>query len=115
MKPLVSLLACLLLPLRLVTAEAPASAWQPLPFDGSFSAWRKPVGAWFITDAAALDSAKTRFLQQTNGSPIHENVEVAGPTRGGYEPEKATGPLRLQGDHGPVAASSILNQINHLS
>ncbi len=234
MKPLVALLACLLLPTRLATAEAAAAAWQPLPFDGKFSAWKQPLGAWFITDTAALESSKTRFLVQNkgagdiavngpdgkepylisnaefgdceihvefmvaeksnsgvyvmgayevqiydsfgvakdqypgiecggiypqwiaesnqngrspsvnaskpfgewqsfdmvfhaprfdasgkksanakfvkvihNGRIIHENVDVAGPTRGGFGAEKALGPLRLQGDHGPVAFRNV--------
>ena len=41
-----------------------------------------------------------------NGRVVHENVELSGPTRGG-QPEKAVGPLRLQGDHGPVAFRNI--------
>ena len=45
-----------------------------------------------------------------NGQTVHENVEVSGPTRSSlweYEPEKPTGPLMLQGDHGPVAYRNI--------
>jgi hypothetical protein len=43
-----------------------------------------------------------------NGVVIHENVELSGPTRGPLVPnEVATGPLRLQGDHGPVAYRNI--------
>ena len=39
---------------------------------------------------------------------VHEDVEVTGPTRAGvYEDEKPTGPLVLQGDHGPVAYRNI--------
>jgi hypothetical protein len=227
-------MACLLLPIRIVIAEAAAPAWQALPFDGQFSAWKQPSGAWYTTDAASLDTGKNRFLQENNGmggiaingpegkapdlistavygdceihvefmiarksnsgiyvmgeyevqiydsfgvakdqypgiecggiypqwianrnqnghSPIvnatkpfgewqsfdivfqaprfddsgkktanakfvkiihngktiHENVEVSGPTRGGIELEKTTGPLRLQGDHGPVAYRNV--------
>ncbi len=43
-----------------------------------------------------------------NGIVVHEDVEVTGPTRSGaFEDEKATGPLMLQGDHGPVAYRNI--------
>ncbi|MCX7009513.1 MAG: DUF1080 domain-containing protein, partial [Kiritimatiellaeota bacterium] len=42
-----------------------------------------------------------------NGQVVHENVELTGPTRGGAA-EKAVGPLRLQGDHGPVAYRNIV-------
>ncbi|MCH2141959.1 MAG: ThuA domain-containing protein [Phycisphaerales bacterium] len=42
-----------------------------------------------------------------NGQLIHEDVELFGPTRGGLEPEAMTGPIRLQGDHGPVAYRNI--------
>jgi hypothetical protein len=44
---------------------------------------------------------------ELNGVLIHENVELPGPTRGGLTPEKATGPLRIQGDHGAVAFRNI--------
>ncbi|MFS2185447.1 family 16 glycoside hydrolase [Mucilaginibacter sp. Mucisp84] len=43
-----------------------------------------------------------------NGVLIQDNVELAGPTRGAFDnKEAATGPLRLQGDHGPVAFRNI--------
>ncbi|MDP6479689.1 MAG: ThuA domain-containing protein [Phycisphaerales bacterium] len=38
-----------------------------------------------------------------NGVLIHEHVELSGPTRGGWGAEAAEGPVRFQGDHGPVA------------
>ncbi len=46
-----------------------------------------------------------RFVQVIlNGSIIQENVTVSGPTRAaGFEDEAPTGPLMIQGDHGPVA------------
>lgn len=45
-----------------------------------------------------------RFVKvEHNGKVIHENVECTGPTRGGSAKEVATGPFRIQGDHGPVA------------
>ena len=47
-----------------------------------------------------------RVLQ--NGILIHENVECTGPTRGAWSSEDTPrGPLRLQGDHGPVAYRNI--------
>ena len=43
-----------------------------------------------------------------NGTLIHENAELTGPTRAStYSDEKPAGPLMLQGDHGPVAYRNI--------
>ena len=43
-----------------------------------------------------------------NGTVVHADVEVSGPTRASaYNDEKPTGPLMLQGDHGPVAYRNI--------
>ena len=43
-----------------------------------------------------------------NGVVVHADVEVSGPTRASaYNDEKPTGPLMLQGDHGPVAYRNI--------
>ena len=43
-----------------------------------------------------------------NGIVVHEDVELSGPTRASmYNEEKPTGPLMLQGDHGPVAYRRI--------
>ena len=43
-----------------------------------------------------------------NGIVIHADVELSGPTRASaYNDEKPTGPLMLQGDHGPVAYRNI--------
>ncbi len=45
---------------------------------------------------------------ELNGVPIQEDVELTGPTRGSaFADEKATGPLRFQGDHGAVAFRNI--------
>lgn len=45
---------------------------------------------------------------ELNGVMIHDNVELTGPTRGAMlNDEKATGPLRIQGDHGAVAFRNI--------
>jgi type 1 glutamine amidotransferase len=50
-----------------------------------------------------------RFLEvRLNGIVIHRNVEQTGPTRGAMSEEEApTGPILLQGDHGPVAFRNI--------
>lgn len=45
---------------------------------------------------------------ELNGVTVHEGVELMGPTRGAMaNDEKATGPLRFQGDHGAVAFRNI--------
>ena len=81
-------------------AKAPGE-WQS--FDITFRAPR--------FDAAGMKSANAVFVKVLhNGQTVHENVEVTGPTRSSlweYEPEKPTGPLMLQGDHGPVAYRNI--------
>ena len=53
--------------------------------------------------------ANARFEKVVhNGTVIHADVEVSGPTRASaYNDEKPTGPLMLQGDHGPVAYRNI--------
>lgn len=43
-----------------------------------------------------------------NGILIQENVPLSGPTRAAaFEDEKPTGPIMIQGDHGPVAIKNI--------
>ncbi|MEM8528640.1 MAG: DUF1080 domain-containing protein [Bacteroidota bacterium] len=43
-----------------------------------------------------------------NGVLIHENVSLSGPTRGAVsEKEVALAPIRIQGDHGPVAFRNL--------
>lgn len=45
---------------------------------------------------------------ELNGVLIHDQVELTGPTRGAIaEGETASGPLRIQGDHGAVAFRNI--------
>jgi hypothetical protein len=80
------------------------------------NAARKP-GEWqkFVIDFQAprfegdKKVANARFRKVTlNDEVIHENVEVKGPTPGGLTgKEAATGPLMLQGDHGPIAFRTI--------
>lgn len=54
-------------------------------------------------------TANAKILRiELNGVSIQENVELSGPTRGAIGGnEVAMGPLRLQGDHGPVAFRNI--------
>jgi hypothetical protein len=53
--------------------------------------------------------ANARFAKVVlNGVVVQENVEVTGPTRAApFEDEQPTGPLMIQGDHGPVAVRNI--------
>ncbi|WP_276500237.1 family 16 glycoside hydrolase [Terrimonas pollutisoli] len=59
-----------------------------------------------FTNAVKTENAKMLRVE-LNGVVIHENVELFGPTRNGLNDEKPKGPLRLQGDHGPVAFRNI--------
>jgi hypothetical protein len=83
----------------LVNASKPAGEWQT--FDITFRAPR--------FDAAGRKIANATLLKMLhNGKLVHENLELKGPTRGAlWEEEKPTGPLRLQGDHGPVAFRNL--------
>ena len=80
-----------------VNASTPPGTWQS--FDVVFRAPR--------FDANGKKTENAKFVKVLhNGVLVHENVEVTGPTRGGldeFKPEVATGPIRIQGDHGPVA------------
>lgn len=60
-------------------------------------------------DAAGNKISNARFVSvRLNGVEIHSNVEVPRPTGGPIENnEKPTGPLMIQGDHGPVAFRNI--------
>jgi hypothetical protein len=60
-------------------------------------------------DAAGKKTANAKFIKVTlNDQVIHENVEVKAPTPACMTgKEGATGPLMLQGDHGPVAFRNI--------
>ena len=60
-------------------------------------------------DSAGKKIANARFVSvELNGVKIHDNVEVPLPTGGPLENnEKSTGPLMIQGDHGPVAFRNI--------
>lgn len=60
-------------------------------------------------NAAGEKIANAKFIfVELNGVRIHDNVEVPLPTGGPIENnEKPTGPLMIQGDHGPVAFRNI--------
>lgn len=84
-----------------VNASKPPGEWQT--FDVVFRAPR--------FDASGKKTENARFVKVVhNGQIIHTDVEVTGPTRAATfeNDEKPTGPLMLQGDHGPVAFRNIL-------
>jgi hypothetical protein len=60
-------------------------------------------------DAKGHKTQAARLLSvHLNGVLIHENVELTGPTRGSAFPEEGPqGPIRIQGDHGPVALRNL--------
>jgi hypothetical protein len=82
-----------------VNASLPAGRWQS--YDVIFRAPR--------FDAGGRKTSNARFVKVIhNGIVVHEDVEVSGPTRAAaYKDEKPTGPLMVQGDHGPVAYRNI--------
>ena len=82
-----------------VNASKPAGEWQS--FDITYRAPR--------FDASGKKTENGKFIKVVhNGQVVQENVEVTGPTRGSrFEDEAATGPIRLQGDHGPVAFRNL--------
>lgn len=83
----------------LTNASRAPGEWQS--FDFLFHAAR--------FDASSAKSANARFERILhNGVLIHEGRECTGPTRGSWsEVDRARGPLRLQGDHGPVAYRNL--------
>jgi len=82
-----------------VNAAKPAGEWQS--YDITFRAPR--------FDKDGKKTANACFVKVVhNGEVIHENVEVTGPTRSStYNDEKPTGPLMLQGDHGPISYRNL--------
>jgi hypothetical protein len=80
-------------------ASRPPGEWQS--YDVLFHAPR--------FDAAGKKIAGARFERVLqNGILIHENVACTGPTRGAWsDVDRPHGPLRLQGDHGPVAYRNL--------
>ena len=85
-----------------VNASKPPGEWQS--FDITFRAPR------FDANGKKIENAK--FVKVVhNGKVVHENVDLTGPTRAAHwedeKDEKATGPIMLQGDHGPVAYRNL--------
>ncbi len=78
-----------------VNASKPPGEWQS--FDITFRAPR--------FDPQGRKVANARLVRVVhNGELVQANVELAGPTRAAHWADEApTGPLLLQGDHGPVA------------
>ncbi len=59
-------------------------------------------------DKGAKTAAAVFVKVELNGTLLHENVEMKGPTPGGLTgKEAATGPIMFQGDHGAVAFRNI--------
>lgn len=82
-----------------VNASRAPGEWQT--FDVVFRAPRFDASGKKIRNAVFVKVVH-------NGQVIHENVEVTGPTRAArFDDEKPTGPLLLQGDHGPVTYRSV--------
>jgi ketosteroid isomerase-like protein len=74
----------------------------------------KPPGEWQTLDiifrAPRFDAAGKKLSDATfekvlvNGVPVQENATTSGPTRSSpLEDDAATGPIAIQGDHGPIA------------
>jgi hypothetical protein len=82
-----------------VNASLPPGQWQT--FDVIFRAPR--------FDQGGKKTHNARFVKVVhNDKVIHENVEAGGPTRAAIDSdEKPTGPIMLQGDHGPVAYRNV--------
>jgi len=82
-----------------VNASRAPGQWQT--FDVIFRAPR------FDKNGQKISNARFEKIVH-NGVVVHEDVELTGPTRAStYNDEKPTGPLMLQGDHGPVAYRNI--------
>lgn len=80
-------------------ASLPPGKWQI--FDVTFRAPR--------FDKDGRKTANAIFVKVVhNGKVVQKNIEVPGPTISpAFRDEKPTGPLMLQGDHGPVAYRNI--------
>lgn len=61
----------------------------------------------FDADGRKIEPARFERVEH-NGVLVHADVAVHGPTRSAaFEDERATGPLMIQGDHGPVAYRNL--------
>lgn len=95
-------------------AGADANVWPGRA--PQFNAFREP-GDWHTLscmfqaprfDAAGVKIANAKFKRVLiDDTLMHEEVEVPCATAGGYEGEVRFGPLRFQGDHGPVALRGL--------
>ncbi len=82
-----------------VNASKAPGEWQS--FDITFRAPR--------FDASGAKTENARFIKVLhNGQLVHKNVEVNAPTRAAaFNDEKPQGPIKIQGDHGPVAFRNL--------
>ena len=65
----------------------------------------KPVGEWQIMDVNVVGMVVTVDL---NGQRVHDTVTLENPTGGQlFNDNEPSGPLMLQGDHGPVSFRNI--------
>lgn len=76
-----------------------AGEWQHVAID-----WQAPV-----FNDKGVKTANAKFVKVVlNGSTLHQNLEMKGPTPGGVTgKEAAEGPLMFQGNHGAVAYRNI--------
>jgi len=82
----------------LVNASRPPGEWQDL--DITFRAPR--------FDASGNKVADARITARLNGQVVQDDLKVETPTGAAWkDKEKATGPILLQGDHGPVAFRNV--------
>ncbi len=84
-----------------VNASAAPGVWQKYVIE--FRAPKFNAGGKKIANAKVVRCT-------LNSQLIHENAEINGPTGGQLTGEVPTGPLMLQGDHGPVAFRNITIQ-----
>jgi hypothetical protein len=82
----------------LVNASKPPGEWQVL--DLTFIAPK--------FDASGKKTASARITAVLNGQTVQDNLEVPCPTGANWKnPEKPTGPILIQADHGPVAFRNL--------
>lgn len=82
-----------------VNACKKAGEWQKFVID--FQAPR------FDADGKKTSNARLKRVE-LNGTLLHEDVELKGPTPSGVTGQEApTGPIMFQGDHGPVAYRNL--------
>lgn len=102
----------------LATATPTASGWKPFGGVAPKVRAERPTGQWQSYhiwfqpprfDASGKKVANAKFLRVLlNGILVQENVERVDHTQASPTwPESATGPVLLQGDHGPIAFRNI--------